>query len=234
VVANQRKAIDQAAEDIIYSMGFKKFAELARDGKLKEQVDDMEFAKEIANVIRGKEGANLDIDEALSIYAKQQRSRLTEIQKARLKRDAEQLKADDKQELAALKAWENYRDTYMVRAIDLRAPAPNGHFLREFGQSDRELVENANEDATVGQALMLLNGKTFTQMMNPYTLISRSLRRTQSTEETIDTIYLSLFSRKATPEEQALLAPVVEGNGVTGKGDALWAALNTRQFYFIQ
>jgi hypothetical protein len=122
----------------------------------------------------------------------------------------------------------------MVRAIDLRAPAPNGHFLREFGQSDRELVENANEDATVGQALMLLNGKTFTQMMNPYTLISRSLRRAETTEETIDTIYLSLFSRKATSEEKALLVPVVEGNGVTGKGDALWAALNTRQFYFIQ
>ncbi|MEQ1749941.1 MAG: DUF1549 domain-containing protein [Prosthecobacter sp.] len=234
VVANQRKAIDQAAEEIIYSMGFKKFAELARDGKLKEQVDDMEFAKEIANVIRGKEGVNLDIDEALAIYAKQQRTRLTEIQKARLKKDAEMLKADDKQELTALKAWETYRDTYMVRAIDLRAPAPNGHFLREFGQSDRELVENANEDATVGQALMLLNGKTFTQMMNPYTLISRTLRRTETADATIDTIYLSLFSRKATAEEKALLTPVLEGNGVTGKGDALWAALNTRQFYFIQ
>ncbi len=234
VVANQRRAIDQAAEEIIYSIGFKKFAELARDGKLKEQVDDMEFAKEIANVIRGKEGVNLDIDEALAIYAKQQRTRLTEIQKARLKKDAEMLKADDKQELAALKAWESYRDTYMVRAIDLRAPAPNGHFLREFGQSDRELVENANEDATVGQALMLLNGKTFTQMMNPYTLISRTLRRTETANATIDTIYLSLFSRKATAEEKALLTPVVKSSAATGKGDALWAALNTRQFYFIQ
>jgi hypothetical protein len=234
VVANQRRAIDQAAEEIIYSIGFKKFAELARDGKLKEQVDDMEFAKEIANVIRGKEGVNLDIDEALAIYAKQQRTRLTEIQKARLKKDAEMLKADDKQELAALKAWESYRDTYMVRAIDLRAPAPNGHFLREFGQSDRELVENANEDATVGQALMLLNGKTFTQMMNPYTLISRTLRRTETADATIDTIYLSLFSRKATAEEKALLTPVVKSSAATGKGDALWAALNTRQFYFIQ
>jgi len=234
VVSNQRKAIDQAAEDIIYSMGFKKFAELARDGKLKEQVDDMEFAKEIANVIRGKEGANLDIDEALAIYAKQQRSRLSEAQKARLQRDAETLKVEDKQDMISLKSWESFRDTFMVRAADLRSPAPNGHFLREFGQSDRELVENANEDATVGQALMLLNGKTFTQMMNPYTVISRALRRTQSTEQAIDTIYLSLFSRKATLEEKVLLTPVIEGNGLTGKGDALWAALNTRQFYFIQ
>lgn len=234
VVANQRRAIDEAAQDIVYTLGFKKFAELARDGKLKEQVDDMEFAREIAAVIKGKQGEDLTIDEALDIAARQQRARLTEIQKARLKRDAELFKVDDKQDLASLRAWESFRDTFMVRAADLRSPAPNGHFLREFGQSDRELVENASEDATVGQALMLLNGKTFTQMMNPYTMVSRAIRRAKTTPEVIDTVYLSLFSRKATAEEHKLLTPVVEGNGVTGRGDALWTALNTRQFYFIQ
>ncbi len=234
VVSNQRRAIDEAAEEIIYTMGFNKFAELAKNGKLKEQVDDMEFAKEISNVIRSKEGADLDIDEALNIMAKQQRSRLTAAQQARLKRDADQLKVEDKKDLAALKAWESFRDTYMMRAADLRSPAPNGHFLREFGQSDRELVENSNDDATVGQALMLLNGKTFTQMLNPYTMISRSLRRAKTAEETIDTIYLSLFSRKASAEEHAMLKEVVGNNTLVGQGDALWAALNTRQFYFIQ
>ncbi|GAA5144538.1 hypothetical protein GCM10023213_34910 [Prosthecobacter algae] len=234
VVANQRRAIDEAAEEIIYSMGFKKFAQLAREGKLKEQVDDVEFAKEITSVIRSKEGQDLGVDEALAIMAKQQRARLTAQQQQRLKRDAEALKVDDKKELTSLKAWENYRDTFMVRAADLRSPAPNGHFLREFGQSDRELVENSNDEASVGQALMLLNGKTFTQLLNPYTMISRALRRAETTEQTIDTVYLSLFSRKATAEEQELLKPVVEGKGSVGKGDALWAALNTRQFYFIQ
>ncbi|MBB5040328.1 DUF1549 domain-containing protein [Prosthecobacter dejongeii] len=234
VVANQRRAIDEAAEEIIYSMGFKKFAQLAREGKLKEQVDDVEFAKEITSVIRSKEGQDLGIDEALAIMAKQQRARLTAQQQQRLKRDAEALKVDDKKELTSLKAWENYRDTYMVRAADLRSPAPNGHFLREFGQSDRELVENSNDEASVGQALMLLNGKTFTQLLNPYTMISRALRRAETTEQTVDAVYLALFSRKATPEEQELLKPVVEGKGMVGKGDALWAALNTRQFYFIQ
>jgi len=235
VVANQRKALDQAAEEIVYTAGFKKFAELARDGKLDEQVKDETFAQEIAAAIKGKNGDDLSLDEALAIYNKQLRSRLNEQQKARLKRDAEQLNVDDKKELAALKAWENYRDTFMLRAADLRSPAPNGHFLREFGQSDRELVENANEDATVGQALMLLNGKTFTNMVNPYTMISRSLRRTTTPEEAIDTIYLALFSRKATAGEMAVLKPIVgEKPTVAGKGDALWTALNTRQFYFIQ
>lgn len=234
VVSNQRRAIDQAAEDIIYTMGFNKFTQMAKDGKIHELVDDTEFAKEIASVIRSKKGKDLDIDEALAIMGKQQRAKLSTIQQQRLKRDAEQLKVDDKKELAALKAWENYRDRYMMRAADLRFPAPNGHFLREFGQSDRELVQNANNEASVGQALMLLNGKTFTQLLNPFTMISRSLRRAETAEQTIDTIYLSLFSRKATPEEMAVLKPVVEGKGAVGKGDALWAALNTRQFYFIQ
>jgi hypothetical protein len=151
-----------------------------------------------------------------------------------MKRDAENLKADTKEELASLKAWENFRDTYMIRSADLRSPAPNGHFLREFGQSDRELVENASDDATVGQALMLLNGKTFSSLMNPYTMISRSIRKTETSQQTIDTIYLALFSRKATAEEQELLKGIVDKNTVTNKGDALWAVLNTRQFYFIQ
>lgn len=234
VVSNQRRAIDEAAEEIIYSMGFKKFAQLAREGKLQEQVDDVAFAREIEKIIRSNQGKDLEIDEALKVLAKQERTRLNAQQTARLKRDAELLKVENKKELTSLKAWENFRDTYMVRAADVRSPAPNGHFLREFGQSDRELVENANEDATVGQALMLLNGKTFTQLMNPYTMISRSLRRAETPEQTVDTIYLSLFSRKATAEEQALLKPVLKGQGHTGKGDALWTALNTRQFYFIQ
>ncbi len=234
VVSNQRKAIDEAAEEIVYSTGFKKFAELAREGKLDEQVKDEEFAKEIAAAIKGKDGKDLSLDEALDIYNKGLRTRLTEQQKTRLKRDAENLKADTKEELASLKAWENYRDTYMIRSADLRSPAPNGHFLREFGQSDRELVENASDDATVGQALMLLNGKTFTSLMNPYTMISRSIRKTETAEQTIDTIYLALFSRKATAEEQDLLKGIVDKNTVTNQGDALWAVLNTRHFYFIQ
>ena len=234
VVGTQRKRIDEAVEEVVFTMGFKKFAELARDGKLKEQVADADFAQEIAAVIKGKNGADLDIDEALQVVARQQRARLTEQQKLRLKRDAELLKVDDEKERQSLKAWENYRDLYMVRAADIRSPAPNGHFLREFGQSDRELVENSNDEASVGQALMLLNGKTFTNLMNPYTMISRALRRAETADETIDTIYLALMSRKATDEEKTLLRPVVEGKGITGKGDALWAVLNTRQFFFIQ
>lgn len=234
VVGRQRRAVDEAAEEIIYSLGFRKVAQLIREGKIQEQVEDADFAKEIAMVLRTQKGDDLAIDEALNIMAKKQRQRLSAAQENRLKRDAETFQVEGKQQMNTLRTWENFRDTYMIRAADMRSPAPNGHFLREFGQSDRELVSNANNEASVGQALMLLNGKTFTQLMNPYTVISRALRRAETPAQTIDTIYLALFSRKATAEEKEILTPVVTGNGITGKGDALWTALNTRQFYFIE
>ena len=36
--------------------------------------------------------------------------------------------------------------------LELQTPAQPGHFLQEFGQSDREIVDNANRDASVTQA----------------------------------------------------------------------------------
>ncbi len=48
----------------------------------------------------------------------------------------------------AYKTFADYRDRFVARASDIRSPAPNGHFLRLYGQSDRELVENGNKDAS--------------------------------------------------------------------------------------
>ena len=122
----------------------------------------------------------------------------------------------------------------MVRAADVRSPAPLGHFLREFGQSDRELIENANKEATVGQALMMLNGEQFENLLNPFTVLSRALARAGSPEKAVDTLYLSLLSRKATEEEKKLLGSLIQSGDERGRADALWALLNTKQFLFIQ
>jgi hypothetical protein len=239
LIQSQRKRIDEAVDAIVYDAGFKRFAELAREGKLDEFSKDKEFAEEVAAVIKAKNGEDLSMEEALGILAKQRRSKLQAMAKARMKADAGRFKVEDKNEKTSLATWENFRDTYMLRAADLRSPAPNGHFLREFGQSDRELVENSNDEASVGQALMLLNGKTFTHLMNRYTVISRALDKAKKEggESVIDTVYLSLLSRKASAEEKALLQPIADNAdnaGATDRGDVLWTVLNTRQFFFIQ
>ena len=45
-----------------------------------------------------------------------------------------------------------------MRASELRSPMPNGHFLRQFGQSNREVIENSSTDSDVTQVLSILNG----------------------------------------------------------------------------
>lgn len=236
VVSQQRRKIDEAAEEIVYTMGWKKFAELAREGKLKEQIHDPEFAAEISAVLKSKKGGDdLTIDEAIAIYNKMQRTKFNQSRAQADKAMAERLKVETKEQEAAFDAWKVQRDSYVVRAADIKSPSPNGHFLREFGQSDRELVENASDDATVGQSLMMLNGKYFRNLMTPFTMISRALAPAATSDEAIDTIYLSLLSRRATEDEKALLRPVLANpKSQQQRGDVLWALINTRQFLFIE
>lgn len=238
-IKSQRKRIDEAVDAVVYDAGFARFAELAREGKLMDIVKDKDFAKDIQAAVNAKrkdQGGDLTMDEALALLARQRRAQLNQQAAARFKADIERFEVKNKGEETSLKTWENYRDTYMLRAADLRSPAPNGHFLREFGQSDRELVENANDEASVSQALMLLNGKFFANLMNRYTMIARAMDRTKKdgAEAVIDTVYLSLLSRRATEEEKTLLKPIADNANATDRGDVLWTVLNTRQFFFIQ
>ena len=235
-VGQQRRNIDLAVEDIVFTMGWKKFAQLAHEGKLADVVGDADFAKEIETVLKAKkEGEDMKIEEALAVYNEMQRSKLAASMKSRQKEDAEHLKVAPGDQRKAFVSWEQARDTVAVRAADLKSPAPNGHFLREFGQSDRELVNNANADATVGQSLMMLNGRYFKTLMNPYTMIGRALVHENDPDKLIDTIYLSLLSRHPTADEVALLRPMVEGSKtLEAKGEALWSVINTREFLFIE
>ncbi len=230
VVTQQRATINQAVEDIVFEAGYRKFVELAKAGKLKEQADP-ELAKEISQVLASKNGDKLSFDDALAAIQKIRRTRLNQIEEVQRDRLRESLKVS-KDNAKEFSRYAYNCERVVLRAADLRQPAPNGHFLREFGQADRELIENANKEATVGQALMMLNGEQFENLLNPFTMLSRSLARARDASEAVDTLYLSLLSRKATAEEKKLLASVITDD--SGKADALWSLLNTKQFLFIQ
>ena len=232
VVAKQRNEIDQAVEDIVYEMGYQKFVQLAKDGKIKEQTDP-EMAKEITAVLKSKNGDKLGFDEALAAVQKMRRSRLNQIEEAQRDRmrDTFDVSKEDAKEFSR---FAYNCEKVMVRAADVRSPAPLGHFLREFGQSDRELIENSNKEATVGQALMMLNGEQFEDILNPFTVLSRALKSAKDADSAVDTLYLSLLSRRATAEEKKLLGPMNREGDAKGQADALWALINTKQFLFIQ
>ena len=56
-------------------------------------------------------------------------------------------------------------DEFLLRASELSQPAPDNHFLRMFGQSSRDLVNDSSVEGSIPQSLMLMNGVCRTYYM---------------------------------------------------------------------
>ena len=137
-----------------------------------------------------------------------------------------------------IQSYEKYRKGLhqtWCRASELPSPAPRGHFLREFGQSDRDIIENASQEASVPQALTMLNGSLLTQLNSGWSTLAMNLRKTTTPQEKIDTLFLSLFSRKPTAKEQAMLLQRLDAaaGSKTIWDDIVMAAISTQRFLFI-
>ena len=137
------------------------------------------------------------------------------------------------------KSYVSYRRSLhqtWCRASELPSPAPRGHFLREFGQSDRETIENANEDASVPQALTIMNGSLAQQLTSTWSALSVNLRRCASSPERVDALFLSLFSRKPGASERAIILNALDqaAGSSTVWEDFILAAVSTNQFLFIE
>ncbi len=116
------------------------------------------------------------------------------------------------------------------RAADLDSPAPRGHYLREFGQSDRDLIDNANADASMPQALVLMNSELFQSILKPHTQLRLNLESAKYPDEQLTAIYLTLLSRMPTEAEKAAWTK----SGLSSPEDLIFALINTQQFIFVQ
>jgi len=140
----------------------------------------------------------------------------------------------DREELREFVEFMTKMSSQAQRAANLPSPAPNGHFLREFGQSDRDVIENANDEASLPQTLQLLNGPYGEALVGKYGVLGREVLQEQTTEGRVNAIYLSLYSRYPTPAERDYLEPMVTKFGDDAYKDLVYAILNTQQFLFIQ
>jgi hypothetical protein len=143
-------------------------------------------------------------------------------------------KVKAKEDKTAYRHFDRVISDRMKRASDLTQPSPAGHFLREFGQSDRELIENASHDASVTQALAMLNGPTLSSVTNKYSVLMRDMKG-EKFEDRLDTIYLTMLSRLPADEEKAIFREAWAADAESGTVIGMvWTVLNTRQFLFIQ
>ncbi len=136
------------------------------------------------------------------------------------------------------KTWEGLPE-YLVRASELPSPAPGGHFLREFGQSDREVINNAFADSNLIQVLGMFNGPMLQDVIQPWSQLMKNIEKINTPLDKVKLIYYTLLSREPTSNEKQIieamiLQPAYQKAHEPDYGKLVWAILNTREFSFVQ
>ena len=126
-------------------------------------------------------------------------------------------------------------DRGFVLAYELPSPAPGYHFIRQFGQSDRQTIASGTEDPNVTQSLVLLNGPIYYALNRKPSLLQQNLSYAKSNDQRITLLFRSILSRNPTEDDLSLSSKVINDNGTYhGTKMITWSLLNTREFIYIQ
>ena len=135
-----------------------------------------------------------------------------------------------------------YRQTQLrfTRASELPSPAPPNHFLREFGQSDRRVIDNANLEPSVPQVLSMMNGMLEQNICrDPNSVLMQQAVQAGNSQECIEMVFLTMLSRK--PNRKELKAWLPDFDAAVGKqqsammdtfSDLIWTIANSNEFIF--
>ena len=137
----------------------------------------------------------------------------------------------------------------MFRASEMRQPQAPGHFLRMFGQSDKQLIENQFNGGSSPQVMALLNGKiTNSVLTSPDAYLIKEVANGRGSKgDKVDKIFLSVLTRYPSSNEKSAANSGMRARTVSGMnekqkmaieakaiGNVIWALVNTREFMFIQ
>ena len=123
-------------------------------------------------------------------------------------------------------------DEFLLRASELSQPAPDSHFLRMFGQSSRDLVNDSSVEGSIPQSLMLMNGGVQNLLYDRDARLSKMLRRSGDFKSAVQFLFMSFFCRPPTPDEMNTIEQAI-AEGMK-KEDLTWALFNSTEFLFVQ
>jgi hypothetical protein len=142
-----------------------------------------------------------------------------------------------------------YEEKQVARVVDdnpvfttslrMQSPAPDGHFLRIFGQPNRaELGDLRDDSASMRQALMMLNGRVTHEAsrvgdLEPiYKLLAG---RTVDVEAAVKLAYLEILTRRPSADEmsEAKLLITSAQSPLDAMADLRWILLNCHEFRFL-
>ena len=123
----------------------------------------------------------------------------------------------------------------LARASELPQPAPAGHFLQKFGQSERLfVVGSTSKVGSVPQLMELMNGFTTEVLTSSDSLIFQRLQQLKNSRKKAEVVFLSILNRLPTEEEKNLLLEEMQSASSDDFSDLIWALLNTPEFFFIK
>ena len=128
----------------------------------------------------------------------------------------------------------SYAGWRLLRASELPQPERGGHFLAEFGQSPRSLIDGGSRVGSVPQVLMMMNGGAQEMLTNRQSLIFRAMDKVTNPADKVEALFLSVMSRKPTLQEKDIAKREIGTHGEQGYSNMIWALINTREFIFIQ
>jgi hypothetical protein len=121
---------------------------------------------------------------------------------------------------------------FLLRASEMQQPAKDDHFLRMFGQSSRELVNDSSSEGSIPQTLMLMNGEVQAMLADKESRLSAKLKKSGGLRPAVEFLFLSFFGRPPTPDEfEAIEESLSSG---MKKEDLTWALFNSTEFLFVQ
>ncbi len=128
----------------------------------------------------------------------------------------------------------NFGGMSMLRAAELEQPARPGHFLTEFGQSPRMLIDGTSRNGSVPQVLMMMNGSAQAMLTSSNSPVLRSIDKVQEPEQKIETLFLSVLNRHPSDSEKSIAKKEIDASGSEAFPNMVWALINTREFIFMQ
>lgn len=109
---------------------------------------------------------------------------------------AEERRARLRREMAA-----EFAGGGLERASELPQPTPDGHFLRMFGQGNRDFIGDSWSASTVPQALLMLNSDFFDHVARSGSPLSDSLRGLNHIRDVARGAFMTVLTREPTPAE---------------------------------
>ncbi|MGI8982863.1 MAG: DUF1553 domain-containing protein [Pirellulaceae bacterium] len=171
--------------------------------------------------------------------------------------EVDEMKVISKEELEAQRMTQErmmrtkmeYVEQTVTRTIDdnpvfntslrMQSPAPEGHFLRVFGQPNRnDLGDLRDDSASMRQALMMLNGRVSHEAARVGDLepIANFVHgKDANPEEAVKFAYLEILTRKPSAEEIKEGKEIIAAATSTpdGVADLRWILLNCNEFRFL-